>query len=448
MIRKVRTRWVVLGALGTSLAACVTPVGAEPTTATRHAGAVSRAPATLVARAQRDYEWLHSHPELSGLEETTSKYLVERLRSLGFRVRDKIGGFGIVGVLQNGAGKTALLRTELDALPVLEQTDVSFKSLAKAIPLGQTEQVCVMHACGHDVHMASLLAVAEYFASHRNEWRGTLVLVGQPAEETLTGARAMFEARLLDGISKPDLAFAIHNDELIPVGKIGYRAGPYAASADWLHIEVFGKGGHGAYPHLTVDPIVLASKIVLSLQTIVSRENDPLDPVVVTVGKIAGGTKNNIIPDQVSLDLMVRTYSEDVRKKTLAAIERIAVAEAVAANAPKRPTIEITPGTNAVINDPASTEKLRAALEKRFGQENLVEAPRSMGSEDFSEFGKAGIPSVMLAVGAANPDVVAAWKKGGPPPPSSHSGDYLPAKDTLRTAIEVEIEGLLTVLGK
>jgi amidohydrolase len=403
----------------------------------------------LVDSSLAHYRWLHEHPELSGQEEKTAAYLARALGQLGIPVETKVGGHGLVAQLKNGPGKVLLLRTELDALPVHEDTGLPYASREKGRPEGQLEETSIMHACGHDLHMAAWLGTAEYLVTHKSMWHGTVVLVGQPAEETLRGARAMFSAGLLERIPRPDLAFAIHDHDQLPVGQIGYSVGPYAASADSVSITVFGRGGHGAYPQLAVDPIVLASRIVLALQTIVSRESDPLEPVVISVGSIHGGTKNNVIPERVQLELTVRTYSETSRAKVLAAIQRIAASEALSANAPSPPKVEIEPGTGVAMNAPDTTRELVSLLGKRWGAQQLSELPKEMGSEDFGEFSRAGIPSVQLMIGAADRERYEQYQRDGSPLAPIHSSRFAPAlPGTLRTGLLVEIETALHVLRR
>jgi len=398
------------------------------------------------ARVEALYEQLHRNPELSNQEAQTSARLAEELRQLGYDVHVGIGGYGVVGILKNGPGKTLLLRTDTDALPIAEETGVSFASRVRA-PDAAGNEVPVMHACGHDLHMAAWVGSADYLSKHRTLWSGTLLLVAQPAEEKLSGARAMLKDGLLTRFPRPDMAFAIHVHDQLPLGSVGYTVGPFAASADSIDLVVHGRGGHGAYPQYTVDPIVISSRIVLALQTIVSRENDPFDPVVVSVGSFHGGTKHNSIPESVKLELTVRTYRPTTRTRVLAAISRIANAEAVAAGAETAPTITISEGTATAVSDPALTRRLVTGLSTGLADQVFVELPPEMGSEDFSEYARAGVPSVMLQVGVAAPDRVAASKQGGPAPTPIHSGGFLPTRPgSLRTAMLVEISAALTLL--
>jgi hippurate hydrolase len=274
-------------------------------------------------RSEALYLDLHQHPELSFHETETAAKLANELRQLGYEVTTGVGRVGIVGVLKNGTGPTVMLRTELDALPVTENTGLSFASTVRTKDDAGNE-VGVMHACGHDIHMAAWVGTARIMAANRGQWRGTLVLIGQPAEEIVSGAKAMIADGLLTRFPRPDFALAVHDDARLPAGVIGYHAGPILTNADAVSIRIFGRGGHGARPEATVDPIVIAARTVLALQTIVSREISPFDPAVITVGSIHGGTKNNIIPDEVQLQLTVRSFTDPVRQHLLSAIDRIA----------------------------------------------------------------------------------------------------------------------------
>jgi len=283
-----------------------------------------------------------------------------------------------------------MLRTELDALPIEEKTGLPFASTVKT-KNAAGETVPVAHACGHDLHMSAWAGTAELMAQNRQRWRGTLMLVGQPAEEIVSGAAAMVKDGLFTRFPKPNYALSLHDEPTLPSGVIGYHAGFFRASADTLEITIFGRGGHGAAPHTTVDPIVIAARMILGLQTIVSRENNPMDPAVITVGSIHGGTVANIIPEQVKLLLTVRTFNPEARKRLLAAIEREAKGEALAANAPKEPLVEAKSGTDAVYNEPELTRRMVAVLRATLGPKNVVEMPAEMTSEDFSQYGLAPV---------------------------------------------------------
>ncbi|HEV8611014.1 MAG TPA: amidohydrolase [Thermoanaerobaculia bacterium] len=391
---------------------------------------------------------LHQTPELSFHEEKTAAKMGERLRALGFDVTTGVGKTGVVGILRNGKGPTVMLRTDLDALPVEEQTGLPYASkVTTTDDAGDT--VHVMHACGHDVHMTSWIGAATLLSRAKDRWRGTLMMVGQPAEEKGGGAAKMLADGLFTKFPKPDFAFAIHDSAQAPSGKVEYVPGYALANVDSVDITIYGKGGHGAYPHTTIDPIVIAARTILALQTIVGRENNPLDPAVVTVGSIHGGTKHNIIPDQVKLQLTVRSYKDDVRKRLLASIERIAKAEAAAAGAPKPPEVKVTDGTPATYNDPAVTKRVAAALSRGLGAANVSEGQPVMGGEDFSEFGRAGVPATILWVGAVEPKKYEASKAGGAALPSLHSSGFAPDREaTIRTGVKTVTLAALELLGK
>jgi hippurate hydrolase len=387
---------------------------------------------------------LHRSPELAFQEVQTAGKLAARLKALGFEVTTGVGKTGIVGILRNGAGPTVMLRTELDALPVAEKTGLPFAStVVTKNAAGQTTPV--MHACGHDLHMAAWAGTARLMAEHRDRWSGTLMMVGQPAEEGGGGASAMLTDGLFTRFPKPDFALSFHDDDTMPAGTIGYHPGLFRAMSDTVTITVYGRGGHGAMPHNTIDPVVLASRIVLALQTIVSRENNPVEPIVITVGSIHGGSQANVIPDEVRLQLSVRTYTDEVRTRTFAAIRRVAKGEATAAGAQKEPLVE-TPqrGNPPVFNDPALTSRLAGALKNGLGDATVVEMPAKMTSEDFSEYGLAGVPSALLHVGAVHPSKLAAARQSGVPVPAPHSPQWAPEREpTLKGAIRAETTALL-----
>ena len=394
---------------------------------------------------------LHQHPELAFQETQTAAKLAARAKALGYEVTTGVGRTGIVAVMKNGPGPTVMLRTELDALPVEEKTGLPFAS--KVILKSEAgETTPVMHACGHDIHMAAWAGTARLMAEHKDRWSGTLVLIGQPAEETGAGARAMLQDGLFTRFPRPDFALSLHDDDTMPAGVIGYHAGPFRSMSDNVTIVVYGRGGHAAMPMNTVDPIVLAARIILALQTIVSRENNPTDPVVITVGTIHGGTKANIIPDEVRMQLSVRTYTPEVRQKTMDAIRRIARGEAMAAGAPREP--EVTAGgstsTGAVVyNDPALTARLAAALKAGLGEKWVMEMPPKMTSEDFAEFWTLGkVPSALLHIGAVNADKFEQIRKTGIPGPAPHSPEWAPDREpTIKNAVRAEVTELLALFS-
>lgn len=402
---------------------------------------------TVYPEARALYLDLHQSPELSFHETQTAAKLASRLRSLGYEVTEHVGETGIVALLKNGTGPSVMLRTELDALPVEEKTGLPYASKVRAKD-NAGRDVGVMHACGHDIHMASFIAAATIMAHSKNTWHGTLMLVGQPAEETISGAKRMIEDGLLTRFPKPDVAVALHVGNWLPAGKVGTGAGYRLSNADSLRVTIYGKGGHGSMPNSTVDPIVIAARTIVSLQTIVSREVKPGEVAVVTVGYIQAGTKNNIIPDQAELGLTVRSYKPEVRKQLLAAIDRIVKAEAQAAGAPKAPLIERYEFTDAVYNDPALDQRLGKALESALGKDQVEVGDPIMASEDFSYFTAQGISSYYFWLGGAEPQKFAEAKSSGVALPSNHSALFAPDLDpALRTGIAAEVAVLRNLLN-
>jgi amidohydrolase len=389
---------------------------------------------------------IHQNPELSAHEIQTAAKLAGRLRGLGYEVTEHVGGTGIVAVLKNGAGPTVMLRTELDALPVEEKTGLSYASKVHTKD-DAGRDVPVMHACGHDLHMASILGTAAIMAHSKDTWHGTLMLVGQPAEETISGAKSMLDDGLMTRFRKPDVAVALHVGNTLPAGMVGITPGVLNTNADSLRITIYGKGGHGSAPNTAIDPIVIAARTILALQTIASREVKPGEMAVVTVGYIQAGTKNNIIPDQAELGLTVRTRKADVRKQVLAAIERITKAEAEAAGAPRAPAIEHYEATDLVYNDPALAERLRGTLETALGKGNVVTEEAHTASEDFSFFVEQGIPGFYFGLGGADPQKYTEAKAAGTLLPSNHSSLFAPDVDpALHTGIAAEVAVLRSLL--
>src|SRR5271169_1043411 len=346
---------------------------------------------SVYPQVQALYVDLHQHPELSLHEVNTAAKLAARLRDLGYEVTEKVGGTGVVGILRNGARPTIMLRTELDALPVEEKTGLPYASTVHTKD-DAGHDVAVMHACGHDVHMAAWIGTATIMAQTKQDWHGTLILVAQPAEERAMGAKNMVTDGLFTRFPKPDVGVALHTTNTLPAGKVGFTPEYAASNADTVNITIYGKGGHGASPESTVDPVVIAARVILTLQTIVSRETKPGDPAVITVGYIQGGTKNNIIPDEVHLGLTVRSFTPEVRKHLLAAIERVAKAEAQAADAPKPPLVQVTESTDALYNDPQLADRLGRVLSQALGAGNFQKSPPEMVSEDYSAYVEAGVP--------------------------------------------------------
>ena len=386
------------------------------------------------------YRHFHAHPELSLHEEQTAAKFADALEAAGAKVTRNFGGFGVVGVLANGDGPKILVRTDLDALPVVEQTGAAYASTVKTTN-DKGESVGVMHACGHDMHMASLIGVARVLATLKDSWHGTVIFIGQPAEERVRGARAMLEEGLFTKFPRPDLCLALHCIPSLPAGAVGLTSGYTLANVDSVDIVVRGVSGHGAAPHTTKDPIVLASQIVLALQTIVSRETAPTDPAVVTVGSIHGGTKYNIIPDEVRLQLTLRSYSDQVRTHTLEAIKRIVRGLAEAAGVPENlyPTVMVADEScPATYNDPELSGRLLETLTQWLGADHARSIPKEMGAEDFSLFGRTDppVPICMFRLGVMDPRILDGYLKAGQAPPSLHSSKFLPVTEpTLKTGV-------------
>ena len=407
------------------------------------------------------YRDLHAHPELSRHEEHTSAFMAEELRKAGYTVTGHIGkysdgspAFGIVALLKNGAGPTVLVRTELDALPVEEKTSAPFASTVRS-KNAAGQDVGVMHACGHDLHMMSLLGTAQILASSKDRWSGTLMLVGQPAEETVEGARAMLADRFYERFGTPDYAIALHNEPNLEAGKVGLVSGPVYASATTVEVRIRGVGGHGAHPESTKDPVVMAAEYVLALQTIVSRETLPLEPAVVTVGSIHGGSKNNIIPDEVVLQLTIRAFNEDVRESTLSSLMRKARAVALAAGVPddRAPVVKVFDNESvpATYNDPKLVERLRGAFTSALGKDDVADLKPIMVSEDFGLFSLEGhrIPLVLFLLGTSSAQQLEESRRTGKPVPSLHSSTFLPqAEPALRTGITATTSAILDLLKR
>jgi amidohydrolase len=371
------------------------------------------------------------------------------LRALGYTVTEHVGGTGVVAILANGPGDTVMLRTELDALPVEERTGLPYASKVRTKDAAGRD-VAVGHMCGHDLHMSALVATAGIMVHTRESWHGTLMLVGQPAEEIVGGAKAMVRDGIFTRFARPSVALALHVGNELPAGSVGIVEGIYNTNSDSVRITIYGRGGHGSAPHTTIDPIVIAARTILALQTIASREVKPGEFAVVSVGYVTAGTKNNIIPDQAELGLTVRTRKTDVRKQVLAAITRITEAEAQAAGAPRAPNVESSyEATDAVYNDPALARRLRGALEAALGGDRVVTQEPITPSEDFSVFVEQGIPGFYLSLGGADPQKYAQANAGGPQLPSNHSPLFAPDVDpALHTAIAAEVAMLRELLGR
>jgi amidohydrolase len=408
------------------------------------------------------YKDIHSHPELSAHEEHTSTLIAKQLRAAGCAVTEHFGiydkpelkGYGVIGIMKNGDGPTVLVRTDMDALPVEEETGLPYASKVTTRN-DEGKDVHVMHACGHDAHIAAFIGTARALAKLKDQWHGTIMFVAQPAEETGNGARALLKAGLYTQFGKPDFALGYHDNAQMQTAHIGVTEGYTYANVDSVNITVRGVGGHGAYPHKTKDPIVLSAEIINALQTIASRENNPIDPVVVTVGSIHGGTKHNIIPDEVKMQLTVRTYKPDVRDRVLAAIDRITKACATAAGIPpeRAPIVEVLKDqfTPATYNNPELTKRLVAVWKKQLSTDNVETTEPTMGGEDFSEYSLPdhSIPACDFWIGAVDPAKIADSKKNGTPLPSLHSSKFAPVPGpTIRVGIIGMTSAVLELMKK
>jgi amidohydrolase len=408
------------------------------------------------------YKDIHSHPELSGYEERTAALVAKELRAAGCQVTEHLGkyensklkAYGVVGVMRNGDGPTVLVRTDMDALPVEEETGLPYASKV-VVKNDEGKDVHVMHACGHDTHIAAFIGTARALGKLKDQWHGTIVFVAQPAEEIGTGARALLKDGLYERFGKPNFALGFHDKADVQAGHIGITEGYTSANVDSVDVTVRGVGGHGAYPHKTKDPVVLAAEMINAWQTIVSRENNPLDPIVITVGSIHGGTKRNIIPDEVQMELTVRTYKKEVRDKALAAIDRIARQIAAAAGVPpdRAPVVtvrkdEVCP---AMYNNPELTKRLVVVWKKSLGDENVETVDPTMGGEDFSEYSLPdhSIPAVNFHFGAVDPGKIAEFKEAGKELPTLHSSKFAPVPEpTIRTGVIGMTAAVLDLMKK
>ena len=393
------------------------------------------------------YKHLHAHPEMSYEEEKTAARLAKELRALGFEVTEKVGGHGIVGVFKNGDGPTVMVRTDMDALPVTEKTGLPYASKVRARDR-EGNEVGVMHACGHDMHMTCWLGTARVLTGMKDKWKGTLVFIGQPAEEVGAGARKMLADGLFTKFPRPDYCLGLHCDPRIPHGHVNYSEGVLLANVDTVDLLVRGKGGHGAAPHVSIDPIVLAARIIVDLQTLVSREVTPGDPAVVTVGSIHGGTKHNIIPPEVKLQLTVRSLKDETRKHLLEGIARIAKAAAEGARAPE-PTmkVDLDNFTPALYNNAPLARKTSELFKAVLGDGKVHAGGPIMGGEDFARYGREGVPIFFYFLGTLAPDRIEAAKKGGPPLPGLHSDLFAPVPEpTIRTGVLTMSHAALSLL--
>ncbi len=423
---------------------------------------VEKAAASEMPSLLAIYKDIHSHPELSWHEERTSALIAKELRAVGCEVTEQFGkydnpnlkGYGVIGIMKNGDGAMVLVRTDMDALPVHEETGLPYASKVTTTN-DDGKEVPVAHACGHDAHMAAFIGTARALQGLKDRWQGTIMFVAQPAEETVTGARALLKAGLYNRFGKPDFALGFHDKADLQTGHIGVTEGYTYANVDSVNITVRGEGGHGAYPHKTKDPIVLSAEIINALQTIASRENNPLDPIVVTVGSIHGGTKHNIIPDEVKMQLTVRTYKSDVRDRVLADIDRIAKGCAAAAAIPpdRVPIVDVLKDqfTPATYNNPELTKRLVAVWKKVLGPDNVDMVDPTMGGEDFSEYSLPdhSIPAVDFHIGAVDPAKIAEYKKEGKELPSLHSSKFAPVPEpTIRLGIVGMTSALLELMKR
>src|SRR2546423_8241160 len=410
------------------------------------------------------YKDIHAHPELSTREEKTAALMAKELRAAGCEVTENFGKydnpslkcFGVIGIMKNGTGPTVLVRTDMDALPVAEDTGLPYASKVTTKD-DNGREVYVMHACGHDAHMAAYIGTARALQRLKDQWSGTIMFVAQPAEEAVGGARALLKGGLCNRFGKPDAALGFHDKADLQTGHIGVTPGYTYANVDSVDVTVRGIGGHGAYPHRTKDPVVLAAEMINLWQTIASRENNPIDPIVVTVGSIHGGTKHNIIPDEVKMQLTVRTYKADVRERVLAAIERIAKGCATAAGLPadKMPTANVLRDhfAPAMDNNPDLTKRIVAVWKKALGDQDVEMVDPTRGGEDFSEYSllpEHSIPAVNFHVGAVDPAKIAESKKPGASPlPSLHSSKFAPVPEpTIRTGVVAMTAAVLDLMKK
>jgi amidohydrolase len=408
------------------------------------------------------YKDIHTHPELSGHEERTAALIAKELRATGCQVTDHLGkyensklkGYGVVGVMKNGDGPNVLVRTDMDALPVEEETGLPYASKAVA-KNDEGKDVHVMHACGHDAHMAAFIGTARALAKLKDQWHGTILFVAQPAEELGNGARALLKDGLYDRFGKPNFALGFHDKADLETGRIGVTEGYTSANVDSVDVTVRGVGGHGGYAYKTKDPIVLAAEMINAWQTIASRENNPLDPIVVTVGSIHGGTKHNIIPDEVKMQLTVRTYKAETRERVLAAIERIAKGIAGAGGVPPErvPIVSVSKDQfcPATYNNPELTKQLVAVWKNSLGNDNVKMVDPTMGGDDFSEYSLAdhSIPAVYFHFGAVEPAKMAEYKQAGKELPTLHSSKFAPVPEpTIRVGIIGMTSAVLELMKK
>ncbi|MCP3928361.1 MAG: amidohydrolase [Bacteroidetes bacterium] len=399
------------------------------------------------------YKYLHANPELSFYETNTSQRMAKEMRSLGFEVTEQFGGNGVVAVLKNGNGPTVLVRADMDALPVEEETGLPYASKVETVD-EEGNTVSVMHACGHDVHMSVWIGTARALAKLKSAWSGTIIFIGQPAEERSGGAKAMLKEGLFEKYPRPDYALALHVSPALEAGKVGYCPEYAMANVDMVTITVYGQGGHGAYPHTTKDPVVLAAKIVLDLQTIVSREISPLEPAVVTVGSIHGGAKGNVIPDEVKMELTLRSYSDEVRNAIIEKLKRTCAGTALSAGFPEDmlPKVEVrNEYTPSLYNDPALTERIAKAFKQAIGEKNVLQVPPVMAGEDFGRYGRVEpkVPICLYWLGTVDAKKVQAAQKGEISLPPLHSSKFAPEPEkSIKTGVLTMTGAVLDLLKK
>ena len=406
------------------------------------------------------YKDLHAHPELSHQEAHTSALVADELRKAGYTVTEHVGkypdgsqAYGVVAVMENGAGPRLLIRSDLDALPVVEDTGLSYASHVHAKnPAGQ--DVGVMHACGHDIHMTTLIGTARALAALKSQWHGTVMLIGQPSEETIDGAKAMLADHLYERFGKPNMAIALHDTNLHPAGQISVTSGPALSGATSIDVTMRGIGSHGSRADLGKDPIVMAAQFITQIQTIASRQTDPRDPVVVTVGDIHAGTRRNIIPDEAKMELTLRAFNEKTREAAISGIRRAAQGVALAAGVPedRAPVITVleNESTPVTYNDPALTARIKTAISGVLGAQNVIDDPLAMGSEDFGLLGLDShqIPTVMFWLGAMDPAKFAEVSAAGKELPGLHSNHFEPLPEpTLRTGVEAMTTAAIALLN-
>ena len=403
---------------------------------------------------EKFYLDLHQSPELSYHEQKTGKKIADRLTQLGFKVTSNVGGFVVVGIYKNGEGPTVMIRTDTDGLPIIEQTGKSYASKVKVID-EHGAKVGVMHGCGHDIHMSSFIGTAEQLIAHKKQWQGTLMMVAQPAEEVGGGAKAMLSEGLFSKYAKPDHIIALHVSASVPAGKVSMKNEYTMASVDSVDITIKGKGGHGAYPHTTIDPVVIAARTVLALQTITSRELSPLEPSVITVGSIHGGSKHNVISDEVKLQLTLRSYNPDVRSAQIAAIKRITagIAQSAGLDESNYPVVyvhedESIPST---YNNPAQTDIVRNSIASAIGDTNVLETQAVMAGEDFGLYGRTdeNIPITLFWLGGVNQAQYADSIKTAEVLPSLHSSKFAPDyKVAIPTGIKAMSNAAVALFNK